>query len=201
MLTFKVSNQKCKTMNDTTQALQVIHDTLYIKGYENVDLINRVDLMYNNAWNKLMYFWTALAIFIPAIILWFQNRKLKISRSELQEQITESNFFHKIMEGNLAHFQAEYSRTVKDNFKQAAIDYIKAAKYFAEGKSLENSENALRAFLHVVKYEPNDAWRVKDVDRIDIGRSRDIRKDLNTLRRKGDLSILKLLEDIETCLQ
>lgn len=73
-------------------------DTLYsmIKAIQDntdksIDLIEKVDNFYNNAWSKLVLFGSVLfvivGVFIPLVIQWYQNRTLKLSEETLKNHL------------------------------------------------------------------------------------------------------------------
>ncbi len=58
---------------------------------QDVDLIQKVDSFYNNAWNKLILFGSILfaivGIFVPLVIQWYQKRTLKLSEETLKSKL------------------------------------------------------------------------------------------------------------------
>lgn len=78
-------------MNDSLHALKIIHDTVHIhdtvfKNADSMDVLNKVDSFYNNAWLMLLIFGGLLSVIIPSVLTWVQNKQLKLSEEKLNEQ-------------------------------------------------------------------------------------------------------------------
>lgn len=69
-------------------SLNSIIKTIQIKNDYAVELIDKVDNFYNNAWDKLIIFGSILfaivGIFVPLVIQWYQKRTLKLSEETLK---------------------------------------------------------------------------------------------------------------------
>lgn len=69
------------TLNTLVNAIQASAD-------RSIDLIEKVDNFYNNAWNKLILFGSILfaivGVFVPLVIQWYQKRTLKLSEETLK---------------------------------------------------------------------------------------------------------------------
>jgi len=186
---------------DTVYIYNMVRDTIVVKANDNIDVVAKIDVMYNNAWNRLIIFWTVLGaiigIVVPWCVTWYQRNQLKIDKEELKKQIDESKMLSKMMEAHIAHFQGEFSRIVVDKFKQACIDYMKAAKYYSEAKAFSNACNSLMGFLYLFRDEINENRTLKDSEKIELFQSSEMRKDVNMLRQIGDQSVLSILDQIE----
>lgn len=75
-------------MKDT---IQNIIKSIEIKSDNGIDLINKVDLFYNSAWEKLIIIgsvsFAVIGVLMPLIIQWYQKKTLKISEELLKKEI------------------------------------------------------------------------------------------------------------------
>lgn len=75
-------------MSDT---LHTIINAIQDNADRSIDLIDKVDNFYNNAWNKLILFGSILfaivGVFIPLVIQWYQKRTLKLSEETLKNNL------------------------------------------------------------------------------------------------------------------
>lgn len=167
-------------MSDTLRVLKVIYDTvshrdtIYIKGVESLEVLKKVDDMYNNAWNRLLIFGAMLSIIIPSVITWFLQFKLKASDKKFKKMTEELKVDNYRIKGFMAHMQAEVSKKWnenKPNNSQIILDYLKAIKNYIQGKDPKNITQCLSAL---------DNWLndIDGVERKQIGMQTDIRTDL-----------------------
>jgi hypothetical protein len=161
-------------MHDSVAMAQVIHDTIYIKGFENIDLINKVDGMYNNAFNRLMIFWYVLIAFILLVIGWWQRQQLRKSDEKMNQRIDEIKIMSLKSKGYLAHMQAESTRLQFQKYKEPTIDYIKATKYYLEANDLVNVNRSLEAAAYCITKLENSEVR-------EITLREDIQEDLSVI--------------------
>lgn len=82
-------------------SLKVISESIKDHFERNLDIIDKVDAFYNNAWDKLVLFGSILfalvGVFVPIVIQWYQRRTLKLSedslklslKKELKEELTK----------------------------------------------------------------------------------------------------------------
>lgn len=56
-----------------------------------IDIITKIDSFYNNAWSKLVLFWTILfavvGVFVPLVLQWYQKRVLALSEESIKTKI------------------------------------------------------------------------------------------------------------------
>ncbi len=110
---------------------------------EIIDLIQKVDAFYNNAWNKLIIIgsvaFAIVGIIVPLLFQWYQRRTLKQSEEILKKEISEQ------------------SKKIKAEILEKVSDEIKTqfAKYETEIKRLNASANAktllIQGRLHLEK--------------------------------------------------
>lgn len=80
------------TLSKPDTIIKVIHDTIGVasKDVQPLDIINKVDIFYNNAWTKLAttvtIFFLLVGVVVPLIIQWYQKRELKHSEENLKSE-------------------------------------------------------------------------------------------------------------------
>ena len=112
-----------------------------MKELTPIEILEKLDMFYNNAWNKLILFTTILlaivGVIIPLIINWWQNRNLKLREKDLKNEIT--SFFDE----KLKDFKKDLSSSIEEKYK----DELKKMKYYQlkiQGK-LEGAQFLLQA--------------------------------------------------------
>jgi len=82
---------------DTIAQIKYIHDTIKVaaKEVDTLELINKVDIFYNNAWTKLVIILPVLigvvAVLIPFLTAQYQKREMKHSEAKLLADIEKKN--------------------------------------------------------------------------------------------------------------
>lgn len=75
-------------MEDT---LQIILDAINSYNMNEVDIVQKIDSFYNNAWNKLILVitigFTIVGVIVPLFIQWLQKKTLKTSEELLKKEI------------------------------------------------------------------------------------------------------------------
>ena len=78
-------------MNDT---LAVFLEAIQKNQIQSIDLVQKVDDFYNNAWTKLIIVisvgFTVVGIIVPLFIQWFQKRSLQASENLLKKEISDN---------------------------------------------------------------------------------------------------------------
>jgi len=105
---------------------------------QEVDLIQKIDSLYNNAWNKLVIVgsvaFAIVGIIVPLVIQWYQRRTLKLSEELMKKEIAENaeekkeEIINVISEEIEAKFQS-YEKQLK-----MANASSNAKIFFAQGK-------------------------------------------------------------------
>ena len=77
-------------MNDTIQA---IYNAILNNTNQSIEIIEKVDSFYNNAWSKLIIVVSIMGaivgVFIPLMIQWYQNKTIKSSEEKLTNKLKE----------------------------------------------------------------------------------------------------------------
>ncbi len=118
-------------MKDTLNSIvEKIQTTLA----SQVDLVEKVDTFYNNAWDKLILVGSVafgiVGIIIPLIIQWYQKRALKVSEELLKKDIEIQVSKMK------AEIMRELSPQIEEEFKkyENKIKILNAKTFFIQGK-------------------------------------------------------------------
>lgn len=156
-------------MNDT---LQIILDAINSHNLNEIDIVQKVDAFYNNAWNKLIFIitigFTIVGVIVPLFIQWLQKKSMKASEELLKKEIETRTVEIK------ENITTELLQSIDDKFKEyekeikitRASGIAKAS--FSEGKyNLEknNYDRALGDFINSAYscIESNDHRTLQDV--------------------------------------
>tara|TARA_R110001583_G_C5584277_1_gene403160 strand:- start:160 stop:855 length:696 start_codon:yes stop_codon:yes gene_type:complete len=138
-----------------TDSLQLILDAINANNLNDLEIIDKIDSFYNNAWNKLIFIITIgfaiVGVIIPIFIQWLQKNTLKTSEELLKIEI----------ENKTAEIEKEITTklllSIDQKFKEYEKEIVitrasgKAKAYFSEGKyNLEKNEydRALADFIN-----------------------------------------------------
>lgn len=73
--------------------IQTVRDTVYIKGADALDILNKTNDFYDSAWNKLIIGATTICIvaggFIPLLVNWYQQRIIKMEGDKLIKEMQD----------------------------------------------------------------------------------------------------------------
>ncbi len=72
---------------DTLRTIQVVRDTIYVKGADALDILNKTDNFYTNAWNRLTIVLVIGSVLVPVAIAWFLNRQLKSNEQSFKDMV------------------------------------------------------------------------------------------------------------------
>lgn len=74
-----------------TDTLKTIVNMVETKSSDSIDIINKVDSFYNNAWDKLIIIgsvaFAIVGIVVPLVIQWYQKKTLKLSEELLKKEM------------------------------------------------------------------------------------------------------------------
>jgi hypothetical protein len=106
-----------------------------------IEVLEKLDIFYNNAWDKLIIYnailLTIIGVIIPFIIQWWQNRNLKIKEDSLKKELND------LFVAKFKEFNEQIIKAVDEKF-QLEVDDIK--KYQDNIKAgLEGSHFHLQA--------------------------------------------------------
>lgn len=157
-----ISSSVVNAIADTIHQ-KIIIDTIKASSKDSMDLLNKMDGFYNNAWTKLIIFitiaFTIVGLIVPALIQWYQKNQLTLSEEKLKAEIKaeiskaiadtqkiikenldkEVKQLHAEIRGFGYQFQADLYRE-SEKYPNAVRDYVRAIKEYLE------SENIPRAF-------------------------------------------------------
>ena len=189
-------------MNDT---LQVILDAIKANQYSSIDLIEKVDNFYNNAWFKLVLFGSILfalvGIFVPLFIQWYQKRTLKLSeetlKSTLKTEISKdllTAIENKFQENEKKLKMLTASANAKIFFSQAKYSIEKNSYKGALGELISASYNSMecndfKTIQELLDYILNNCLQFLSVEEINDLKTAsicDLSLFLNELTEKDD---------------
>lgn len=138
---------------------------------DTIDVIEKVDNFYNNAWSKLILFGSILfalvGIFVPLVINWFQKRTLKFSedslrlklkaelQTELEELINEKfdanekkfKILNASANSKILFSQAKFS-IEKNSYKSALGELVTASFFSIECEDFKSLQEILDFILN-----------------------------------------------------
>lgn len=138
-------------MEDT---LQIILDAINSQNLKCIDIVQKIDSFYNNAWNKLIFIitvgFTIVGVIVPLFIQWLQKKSLKASEELLKKEINTQIL--KIKESITSELTQLIDLKFKEYEKEISITRAsgKAKASYSEGKyNLEknNYDRALGEFI------------------------------------------------------
>lgn len=180
---------------------------LFIK---QVDIVQKVDDFYNNAWDKLLVFGSVLfavvGIIVPIVIQWYQKQTLKISEVSLKEDLKntlkeelqvliESQFQKnearlKLLNdsANAKILTAQAKFNVERNFYKSAIgEIVDAANFSLECNDFKNIQELLELLSQ--KCLPN--LSVEELNDLKIAGICDLNQFLDILKNKDDRTMFQ----------
>lgn len=88
-----------------------------------IEILEKLDVFYNNAWNRLVLFTTILlalvGVVIPLIISWWQSRNLKLQEASVKKEL--SDFF----ESKSNQLKEELNKTINELFENKIAEVKK----------------------------------------------------------------------------
>jgi hypothetical protein len=73
------------------ETFEVLNDSVQRAAINGLDVLEKVDTFYNNAWDKLVLFGSILfavvGVFLPIMIQWYQRRAIRLSEVQLRDRI------------------------------------------------------------------------------------------------------------------
>lgn len=138
-------------MNDT---IKNIIETIQNNQMQGIDLVQKVDSFYNNAWTKLVIIitivFTIVGIIVPLFIQWLQKKSLQASEENLKNEIQSkiTNIKDEIIKTLIAEIDEKFKKYEKEiQITRAAAN---AKLFLAEGKvklSMNYYDKALSDFI------------------------------------------------------
>lgn len=191
------------TLNTIIKAIQENSD-------KSLELIERVESFYNNAWNKLIIFGSILfaivGLFVPLVIQWYQKRTLKLSeetlknylRKELTEELLES-IEEKFKENEKQLKALNASANAKILFSQAKFSVEKNSYKGALGElvtasfsSLEcNDYKTLQEMLDFILNNCLPYLSIEEINDLKTANVCDLNHFLEELNKKDDRAMFQ----------
>lgn len=126
---------------------KTIHDTVYIKGADALDILNKTNEFYNSAWDKLVLIVTIaisiVGVLVPFLIQWWQKERFSTLRGDtiaeakslIQEEVSKldsrfDSMYNKSM-GYIHYTQASILFNEK-NYIDAYGVFVSAITYFLD---------------------------------------------------------------------
>jgi hypothetical protein len=141
------------TLRNTIHRTTVIIDTVKTSSASSLDLINKVDTFYNNAWLKLVFTVTILGLVLPYFIAQAQKKELKLREQELQNNIDKNK-------NELIESIRETERTLTEKIKGDFDKQLEVMKADIEKHRVELDK------LYEQKYETSTQELKNDFDKI-----------------------------------
>lgn len=191
------------TLNTIIKAIQEHTD-------KSLDVIDKVDTFYNNAWNKLILFGSILfaivGVFVPLVIQWYQKRTLKLSeetlknnlRKELTKELSEA-IDKKFQENEQQLRSLNASANAKILFSQAKFSVEKNSYKGALGEivtasfsSLEcNDYRALQEMLDFILNNCLPYLSIEEINDLKTANVCDLNHFLDELNKKDDRAMFQ----------
>ncbi len=135
--------------------LKIANEALKKATLESLDVLEKVDAFYNNAWAKLLLFGSILfaivGIFVPIALQWYQRRTMQMSETHVREKI-KAELSAELLASIVEKFQANEKQI------KALISSANSKILFSQAKfSLEkNSHKGALAELVTAGYSAID---------------------------------------------
>ncbi len=187
-----------------TDTLKTIIDTVQVNTNNSIDLIQKVDSFYNNAWDKLIIFGSVIfaivGIAVPIAIQWYQKKTLKLSEDQLKNKIISDlstkieekfNEYEKkikllIASAEAKPFLLQGKLNLEKNYYQTALsEFIAASSGFIEGDDYQKLQEALKLILNDCL--PN--LSLEEINDLKIANDSDLNLFLSQLKEKDNKGI------------
>lgn len=124
--------------------LLTISTSVMARTQENLDVINKIDQFYNNAWNKMVLLvsgaFFVIGFLMPLFLQWYRDKKWKILEEKIEQKTKELKELEECIDKKEEKIQS-LERQVEDNLKNnnklfdSIIDMMKS---FQESESATN---------------------------------------------------------------
>ncbi|HLO69831.1 MAG TPA: hypothetical protein VK167_03125 [Flavipsychrobacter sp.] len=203
-------------------SLRVMHDTLVIKQFSDLDVLDKVNTFYTSSWDRLIITvsiaFGIVGIIIPLIIQWYQRKTLQLSEDNLQALIISE--IDKAKEELKSEFTKRLEEVIHtyDTKIEDVISETYARTYHLQARINFDSENYVRSFVDIMdacnyypKTEHNEQIKVilRTIDELILSKVKSeelkslndedkstIQDTLGTLVKMDDTEIVKIAEDL-----
>jgi hypothetical protein len=192
--------------------LKLILETLQAKTYQSVDLIDKVDSFYNNAWGKLILFGSILfglvGFIVPLFIQFYQKRILKVSETELKNKLkseittellgsikdefdkNEKQIKMLIASANSKIFFSQAKYSLEKGKFTGALGELVTASYF----SMECDDyKTLQSILDYVSNNCLSSLSLEEIDDLKTANICDLNTFLSDLTKKDDRAMFQTI--------
>lgn len=155
---------KLKILEIKNDSLQKSFNKVITEDYKSVDIIDKINNYYDNAWNKLIFLLSAiggiLIVILPIILTLQQKRELKLNKLDFEEDVDKKilELERRIIEFNKS--EAEKVRQeigiVNKNItskQDRDIEKIYAMTYYLQGlyaKTTNNPDLVIKSFITAI---------------------------------------------------
>ncbi len=201
------------TLNTILQAIQNNSD-------KSLDVLEKVDIFYNNAWSKLIIFGSILfglvGIFVPLFIQWYQKRTLKLSeetlKNKLKQELTNeltTTITKKFEENEKKLKILNASANAKILFSQAKFSTEKNSYKGALGEIVTASVSSLecddfRTLQELLDFMINNCLphlSIEEINDLKTANVCDLHNFLDELTKKDDRAMFQTkIGDIKVCI-
>jgi hypothetical protein len=139
-------------MIDTAQLTKTIHDTIYIKGAEAYDLVNKVDTFYRSGWTNLVIIGSLLIVTIggglPLFVDYLKKKQYALDKANFQKYIDDT------LSANKASLDVEVNTKIANSIQEystyvdAITNRLRAAQSFLFGNSYLKDKDYMNAYMH-----------------------------------------------------
>lgn len=190
--------------------LKTIVETIQANADKSVDLIDKVDNFYNNAWNKLILFGSVLfavvGILVPLFIQFYQKRVLKLGENELKNKL-KTEITKELLETIKKEFEENQkqikilnaSANAKILFSQAKFSLEKNSYSGALGELVSASYfcmecNDYKTLQNILDYILNNclpSLSIEEIDDLKTASVCDLNLFLDDLTKKDDRAMFQ----------
>ena len=203
-------------------SLRVIHDTLVIKQFSDLDVLDKVNTFYTSSWDRLIITvsiaFGIVGIVMPLIIQWYQKKTLQLSEDNLKALIISEientkeelkSDFSKRLEDVIITYDAKIENLIYETYAQAYhlqsrinydskkyvdafIDIIDAGSKYLHAQKYDQVKAILKAIDEIILIE----IKPQELKAIKKEYKDSLEETLNTLTKQDDEEISKSAIDI-----
>lgn len=135
-------------------SLKVIHDTIYIKGAEAYDLVNKIDAFYRSGWDNLVIVGTAIAAVVGVLIpVYLEHTKKK---RYINDKQADRNFFAEKIRETRESLEKDIKTQIATELTtynagvERELNIARASNFFIMGDSKLDKKDYQFAFVNFI---------------------------------------------------